>query len=99
MAVTFRNCDFSSNAAGTGGAVALVEGAFAIFADCAFSGNAAATDGSGTGTGGAVLLTGAAGFARCSFTNNVGQNGGAVGVGGSSQGVFFDEAGFRVLGF
>jgi hypothetical protein len=96
LSVTFTNCDFVNNAAGTGGAVALVEGAFSIFTDCAFKGNAAATDGSGTGTGGAVLLTGSAGFTRCSFTDNVGQNGGAVGVGGSSQGMFFSACTFKV---
>lgn len=96
LSATFTNCDFLSNAAGTGGAVALVEGAFSIFTDCNFKGNAAATDGSGTGTGGAVLLTGSSGFTRCNFEGNTGQNGGAVGVGGSSQGIFFNTCNFTV---
>ncbi|KAL4515601.1 hypothetical protein Ndes2526B_g03748 [Nannochloris sp. 'desiccata'] len=94
MAATFENCDFVNNDAGMGGAVALVEGAFGVFIDCLFKRNGAATDGSGAGTGGAVLLTGQAGFTRCIFEGNRGQNGGAVGVGGSSAGIFFDGCTF-----
>jgi hypothetical protein len=94
MSATFENCDFVSNEAGMGGAVALVEGAFGVFIDCLFKRNGAATDGSGAGTGGAVLLTGQAGFTRCIFEGNRGQNGGAVGVGGSSAGIFFDGCTF-----
>jgi hypothetical protein len=94
MSATFENCDFVGNDAGMGGAVALVEGAFGVFTDCLFKRNGAATDGSGAGTGGAVLLTGQAGFTRCTFEYNKGQNGGAVGVGGSSAGIFFDGCTF-----
>lgn len=94
MSATFENCDFVSNYAGMGGAVALVEGAFGVFIDCLFKRNGAAIDGSGAGTGGAVLLTGQAGFTRCIFEGNRGQNGGAVGVGGSSAGIFFDGCTF-----
>lgn len=96
LSVTFINCDFVNNAAGAGGAVALVEGAFSVFQDCNFKNNAAATDGSGTGIGGAVLLTGASGFTRCDFNGNTALNGGAVGVGGSSNGIFWDECTFEV---
>ncbi len=94
LSATFENCDFVGNDAGMGGAVALVEGAFGVFTDCLFKRNSAATDGSGAGTGGAVLLTGQAGFTRCVFDTNSGQNGGAVGVGGSSAGIFFDGCTF-----
>ena len=96
MSVTFENCEFYNNEAGMGGAVALVEGAFGVFTDCIFKKNGAATDGSGAGTGGAVLLTGQSGFTRVVFDSNMGQNGGAVGVGGSSQGIFFDGCTFTV---
>lgn len=96
MSVTFVNCDFVYNTAGSGGAVALIEGAFSIFSGCTFRDNTAAIDGSGPGTGGAVLLTGSSGFTRCTFENNIGNNGGAVGVGGSSQGIFFETCNFKV---
>ena len=96
FSIAFIDCDFVNNAAGSGGAVALIEGAFSIFSNCTFTDNAAATDGSGPGTGGAVLLTGSAGFTRCSFKNNVANNGGAIGVGGSSQGIFFEDCTFEV---
>jgi hypothetical protein len=64
--------------------------------DCNFVNNAAATDGSGAGTGGAVLTTGSVGFTRCGFVGNEALNGGAVGVGGSSMGIFFDSCTFQV---
>ena len=96
MAVTFEGCEFYNNLAGMAGAVSLVEGAFGVFTDCIFRKNAAATDGSGSGLGGAVLLTGQAGFTRCTFESNTAQNGGAVGVGGSSEGIFFDGCTFNV---
>lgn len=96
MAVTFEGCEFYNNRAGMAGAVSLVEGAFGVFTDCIFRKNGAATDGSGSGLGGAVLLTGQAGFTRCTFESNTAQNGGAVGVGGSSEGIFFDGCTFKV---
>lgn len=96
MSFTFVQCDFVDNAAGAGGALALVEGAFPVFQNCKFTKNSGAIDGSGSGTGGAILMTGAGAFTRCQFEGNKGQNGGAVGVGGSARSMFFDECEFTV---
>jgi len=96
MSMTFVLCDFVENSAGAGGALALVEGAFPVLQDCKFVKNAAATDGSGSGTGGAILMTGAGAFSRCRFEGNTGQNGGAIGVGGSANAIFFDDCDFVV---
>lgn len=95
MSATFVNCDFVNNEAGSGGAVAFIQGAFSVFNQCTFKNNIAGAAGTGSGTGGAVLLTGSAGFTSCLFEGNSGQNGGAIGVGGSSQGMFFDGCTFN----
>ena len=96
LSLTFLDCDFVDNSAGAGGALSLVEGAFPVFQGCKFTKNAAATDGSGSGTGGAILMTGAGAFTNCRFEGNTAQNGGAIGVGGSSKAIFFDNCEFLV---
>lgn len=98
MSLTFINCDFVENSAGAGGALSFVEGAFPVLQGCKLVNNAAATDGSGSGTGGAILMTGAGAFSNCRFVGNTAQNGGAVGIGGSAKSIFFDNCDF-VVGF
>lgn len=95
MSATFINCDFVNNEAGSGGAIAFIQGAFSVFDKCTFKNNAAGADNTGAGTGGAVLLTGSAGFTSCVFEKNSGQNGGAIGVGGSSLGIFWNGCTFK----
>lgn len=94
MSLTITNCDFVENSASAGGALSMVEGAFPVLQNCKFIKNAAATDGSGSGTGGAILMTGAGAFTNCLFEGNTGQNGGAIGVGGSAKAIFFDNCNF-----
>jgi hypothetical protein len=94
MSFTITNCDFVENSAGAGGALSFVEGAFPVIQNCKFSKNAAATDGSGSGTGGAIIMTGAGAFTGTLFEKNTAQNGGAVGVGGSADAIFFDNCNF-----
>jgi hypothetical protein len=50
----------------------------------------------GGGTGGGLLVSYQAGFKNCTFARNSADNGGAVGVGGSSSGIFFDGCTFEV---
>ena len=94
MSFTLTNVDFVSNSGGSGGACSFVEGAFPVLTDCTFKKNFAATDGSGSGTGGAVLMTGAGAFTRVAWTDNGAMNGGAIGVGGSAESMFFDQCVF-----
>eukprot|EP00889_Picochlorum_renovo_P005322 jgi/Picre1/32352/NNA_007698.t1 len=94
MSLTFTNCDFVENSAGAGGALSFVEGAFPVLQGCKLVKNAAATDGSGSGTGGAIIMTGAGAFSNCRFEGNTAQNGGAVGIGGSAKSIFFDNCDF-----
>lgn len=94
MSFTLQNIDFVSNSGGSGGACSFVEGAFPVLTDCTFKKNSAAIDGSGSGTGGAILMTGAGAFTRVSWLDNSGMNGGAIGVGGSADSMFFDQCVF-----
>ena len=50
----------------------------------------------GGGTGGALLISYQAGFKNCNFVRNSATNGGAVGVGGSSSGIYFTDTTFEV---
>ncbi len=94
MSFTLQNIDFVSNSGGSGGACSFVEGAFPVLTDCTFKKNTASIDGSGSGTGGAILMTGAGAFTRVTWSDNSGMNGGAIGVGGSAESMFFDECVF-----
>ncbi len=50
----------------------------------------------GSGAGGAVYLTSNAGFSRVVFQGNAAPSGGAVGVGQSSSGIYFNGCIFSV---
>lgn len=50
----------------------------------------------GSGAGGAVYLTSNAGFTRVAFQGNAAPSGGAVGVGQSSSGIYFNGCTFSV---
>lgn len=50
------------------------------------------------GAGGAVYLTSNAGFTEVSFQSNSAPSGGAVGVGQSSSGIYFNGCTFNVSG-
>lgn len=52
----------------------------------------------GSGAGGAVYLTSNAGFTRVVFQGNAAPSGGAVGVGQSSSGIYFNGCTFSVRG-
>ena len=95
MWLDFVDCEFLGNAGGRGGAVSLIEGATCSFTNVLFERNAAATDGTGAGVGGAVLLTGGARFTNTRFFQNVALSGGAVAVGESSSGIGFDNCEFK----
>ncbi|KAL4442679.1 hypothetical protein ABPG77_006673 [Micractinium sp. CCAP 211/92] len=88
MQVEFDNCEFVNNMAQAGaGAVSLADGAIGLFNNVTFQNNIAV---GGSGAGGAVYLTSNAGFTRVVFQGNAAPSGGAVGVGQSSSGIYFN---------
>ncbi|KAL4424301.1 hypothetical protein ABPG75_001602 [Micractinium tetrahymenae] len=92
MQVKFDNCEFVSNMAQAGaGAVSLADGAIGLFNNVSFQNNIAV---GGSGAGGAVYLTSNAGFTRVVFQGNAAPSGGAVGVGQSSSGIYFNGCTF-----
>ncbi|EFN53548.1 hypothetical protein CHLNCDRAFT_53713 [Chlorella variabilis] len=87
----FENCQFVSNSAINGaGAVALQDGAIGLFNKILFQGNSAQY-----GAGGAAYLTSNAGFTAVEFQSNAAPSGGAVAVGQSSTGIYFNGCTFN----
>ncbi|KAI3424151.1 hypothetical protein D9Q98_009511 [Chlorella vulgaris] len=91
MQAEFNNCQFVGNSATNGaGAVSLADGAIGLFNKVLFQDNVAQF-----GAGGAAYLTSNAGFTLVEFQANTAPSGGAVAVGQSSSGIYFNGCTFN----